>query len=101
MYDLSNISFGKNLVWFFGVVENRIDPNFLGRVQVRCMGHHTSNRFDLPTEDLPWSMVMQPTTSAAQTDVGQSPTGLVEGSWVVGFFLDGEEKQQPLVIGSN
>ena len=53
MFDLSNISFGKNLVWFFGVVENRMDPNFLGRVQVRCVGHHTSNRYDLPTEDLP------------------------------------------------
>ena len=100
MFDLSNISFGKNLVWFFGVVENRMDPNFLGRVQVRCMGHHTSNRYDLPTEDLPWAMVMQPTTSAAQTDVGESPTGIVDGSWVVGFFIDGEERQQPLVIGT-
>ena len=100
MFDLSNISFGKNLVWFFGVVENRMDPNFLGRVQVRCFGHHSPNRFEIPTEDLPWAMVMQPTTSAAQTDVGQSPTGLVEGSWVVGFFMDGDEAQQPLVIGS-
>jgi len=100
MFDLNKLNFGQNLVWFFGVVEDRMDPNFLGRVRVRCFGHHTPNRFEIPTEDLPWAMVMQPVTSAAQTDVGQSPTGIVEGSWVVGFFIDGEEAQQPLVIGS-
>jgi hypothetical protein len=32
--------------------------------------------------------------------VGQSPTGLVEGSWVVGFFLDGEDAQEPVIMGS-
>jgi len=100
MFDLNKVNFGQNLVWFFGVVENRMDPNFLGRIQVRCYGHHTSNRLEIPTEDLPWAMVMQPVTSAAQTDVGESPTGIVEGSWVVGFFIDGEEAQQPLVIGT-
>lgn len=100
MFDFNKVNFGSNLLWFFGVVENRMDPNFLGRVQVRCFGHHTANRLDIPTEDLPWAMVMQPVTSAAQTEVGESPTGIVEGSWVVGFFIDGEEAQQPLVIGS-
>lgn len=100
MLDFNNINFGKNLLWFVGVVEDRMDPNFLGRVKVRCFNYHTNNRIELPTEDLPWAMVMQPTNSAAQTDVGRSPTGLVEGSWVVGFFLDGDEAQQPLVLGS-
>ena len=100
MFDLNNINFGKNLVWFVGVVEDRMDPNFLGRVKVRCFGYHTASTIDIPTEDLPWAMVMQPTTSAAQTDVGKSPTGLVEGSWVIGIFLDGDEAQQPLIMGS-
>ena len=100
MFDPEQFQLGRNFVWFFGVVEDRIDPNYLGRVRVRCFGFHTDNRELLPTEDLPWAMVMQPTNSAAQTEVGQSPTGLVDGSWVVGFFLDGEEAQQPMVIGS-
>ena len=42
MFDLNNINFGKNLVWFVGVVEDRMDPNFLGRVKVRCFGYHLS-----------------------------------------------------------
>lgn len=100
MFNPDSLSFGKNMVWFVGVVEDRMDPNFLGRVKVRCFGYHTDNRLDLPTEDLPWAMVMQSITSAAQSEVGQSPTGLVDGSWVVGFFLDGDEAQQPLVLGS-
>jgi len=100
MFNTDTFSFGKNMVWFVGVVEDRMDPNFLGRVRVRCFGYHTENRLELPTEDLPWAMVMQSINSAAQSEVGQSPTGLVDGSWVVGFFLDGEEAQQPLIMGS-
>ena len=69
MFDPDNFQLGRNFVWFFGVVEDRIDPNFLGRVRVRCFGFHTDNREELPTEDLPWAMVMQPTNSAAQTEV--------------------------------
>lgn len=100
MFNTDTFSFGKNMVWFVGVVEDRMDPNYLGRVRVRCFGYHTDNRLELPTEDLPWAMVMQSISSAAQSEVGHSPTGLVDGSWVVGFFLDGEEAQQPLVMGS-
>jgi hypothetical protein len=32
--------------------------------------------------------------------VGQTPLGLVEGSWVFGYFRDGSNRQEPLVIGS-
>ena len=32
--------------------------------------------------------------------LGNTPTFLVEGTWVVGFFLDAAEKQQPLIIGT-
>ena len=43
---------------------------------------------------------MQPVTSAAISGVGQSPTGLVEGSAVIGFFVDGDEGQIPVIMGS-
>ena len=32
--------------------------------------------------------------------LGNSPSFLVEGSWVVGFFSDAREKQQPIIMGS-
>ena len=87
-------------VWFIGVVEDRDDPYLIGRVKVRCFGHHTKDIFKLPTGDLPWAQVMLPVTSAGISGIGQSPTGLVEGSHVFGFFRDGEDRQEPVVMGS-
>ena len=87
-------------VWFLGVVEDRQDPYLIGRIRVRCFGHHTGDKVILPTEDLPWSQVMLPVTSAGISGVGQSPIGLVEGSHVFGFFRDGEARQEPVVMGS-
>ena len=31
-------------IWFTGVVEDRDDPSKLGRVRVRCVGHHTDDK---------------------------------------------------------
>ena len=87
-------------IWFYGVVEDRNDPYFIGRVRVRCFGHHTGDKTTLPTSDLPWAQVMLPVTSAGISGIGQSPTGLVEGSHVFGFFRDGEARQEPVVMGS-
>jgi hypothetical protein len=53
--------FGKQLEWFIGVVEDRMDPEYMGRVKVRCLGHHTENKTEILTEDLSWSTVMAPT----------------------------------------
>ena len=86
-------------VWFVGVVENRNDPAKLGRVQVRCLGYHTEDLVDIPSADLPWAHVMMPVTDPSMQGLGTSPTFLVEGSWVVGFFRD-IEKQQPVIMGS-
>jgi len=87
-------------VWFVGVVEDRNDPDQLGRVRVRCLGFHSESILDVPTIDLPWAHVMHPVTDAAMHGLGNSPSFLVEGSWVIGFFRDAIEKQQPVIIGS-
>ena len=85
---------------FIGVVEDRNDPEELGRVKVRVYSIHTEDKSALPCEDLPWAMVVQPITSAAMSGIGRSPTGIVEGTWVYGVFLDEDEFQNPLVIGT-
>jgi len=90
----------NNFIWFTGVVEDRADPLYLNRVKVRCFGFHSPDKNKMPTEDLPWAAVIMPTTESGTSGVGRSPHGLVNGSWVVGFFRDGEEAQDPVVFGS-
>ena len=87
-------------IWFIGVVEDRTDPTFTGRVRVRCLGYHTEDKIQLPTADLPWAMPLLPITSSGISGIGQTPLGLVEGSWVFGFFRDADNLQEPVVVGS-
>lgn len=86
--------------WWIGVVEDRVDPEKLGRCRVRIYGYHTDNKSLLPTEDLPWAIPIHPITSAASSGVGGTPVGPLTGSWVLGFFLDGEDMQQPAFFGT-
>ena len=99
MADTNFLGF-NNFIWFTGVVEDRTDPFFLGRVRVRCVGIHTQDKQVLPTKDLPWSQVILPVTSPGISGLGHSPSFLVEGSWVFGYFRDGASCQEPCVIGS-
>lgn len=87
------------MIWY-GVVEDRKDPLKLGRCRVRILKHHTAIRGKLPTQHLPWAYPAQPITSAAMSGVGQTPLGPVEGTWVIGFFRDGEDAQQPVFFGT-
>ena len=87
-------------IWFTGVVEDRNDPSQLGRVRVRCVGHHTDDKSKIPTADLPWAHVMHPVTDPSMNGMGNTPSFMVEGTWVVGFFMDAEDKQQPIIIGT-
>ena len=97
----NNKFLGHNgFLWFTGVVEDRNDPNKVGRVRVRALGHHTSNTTILPTSDLPWAHTMLPSTSAGISGLGHSATGLVEGSWVLGYFRDGMDRQEMIVLGT-
>ena len=85
---------------FTGVVEDRNDPEYLGRYRVRVLGIHTHDKEILPTADLPWAQCILPVTSPGISGLGHSPSFLVEGSWVVGYMRDGAACQQPVIIGS-
>jgi len=89
----------EGFVWFVGVVEDRDDPERLGRVRVRCLGYHTENKTLIETEDLPWANVMGPTDTPSMNGLGHTPPFIVEGSWVLGFFRD-VEQQQPIILGT-
>ena len=38
-------------LWFIGVVEDRMDPELMGRVRVRALGHHSDSKIDMPLKD--------------------------------------------------
>ena len=99
MAKVSNFMGRDGFHWFVGVVEDRNDPSALGRVRVRCLGYHTADVTDLPTTDLPWAHVMHPVTDPCMHGMGNTPSFLVEGSYVVGFFRD-PEKQQLVIMGT-
>ena len=92
---------GQNgFVWWFGIVEDINDPVQLGRVRVRCIGWHTDDKDKIPTDSLPWAIPMFDVQSASTKGVGTSPTGLLVGSWVLGFFIDGNRAQEPAILAS-
>ena len=50
--------------------------------------------------DLPWALVLLPTTSSGQSGIGVNKHGLQPESWVFGFFADGDDCQQPIIVGT-
>ena len=85
---------GKDgFVWWIGTVVNRADPLGIGRCQVRIFGWHSQNQSELPDEDLPWAHPMYPINKSKDFS---SPD---KDDWVVGFFMDGESGQFPIMMG--
>ena len=94
MSDVSGDFAGKGgFIWWVGVVEDRIDPLKLGRCRVRCFGWHSANKMQLPTNMLPWAVPSIPVNS-------MNVYAPKEGEMVFGFFVDGENAQEPVMLGS-
>ena len=71
------------------------------RVKVRIIGYHPFDcqGIELPDEDLPWAEVMIPTHSGSgQAGLGENMI-LAGGETCMGFFLDGDDAQQPVIMG--
>ena len=68
------------------------------RVKVRIIGYHPWDD-TLPENDLPWAQVMMdPVAGSGQGSMGDT-LNLAGGETAIGFFSDGEEAQQPVIIG--
>jgi len=86
--------------WWFGVVEDRDDPLRMGRCRIRIMGYHIDSKELLPTKDLPWAFPIMPANNPSISGTGSSANGVVNGTWVVGFFADGSDGQHPMFFGT-
>lgn len=82
----------EGFIWWIGVVEDRNDPEQLGRIRVRCFGWHTEQKEKIPTDALPWAHPVIPVNHPGS----YTPK---EGDYVFGFFIDGESAQNPAVVG--
>jgi hypothetical protein len=85
-------------VWKDVNLENSFngDPGF--RCKVRIIGYHPFDN-TIKEEDLPWAVCLMDATGGNGMS-GQSKTLQLEGGETcVGFFMDGEDGQQPVIIG--
>jgi phage baseplate assembly protein gpV len=93
MKNRSNVIGLNGFVWWVGEIEDRVDPLAMGRCRVRIFGWHTDNKALLPTDHLPWAQAVIPLNNSKSWS---SPT---VGDWVVGFFMDGDSAQFPVMMG--
>lgn len=91
--------YGDQTRWFLGEVVNvKDDPLKLGRVRVRVHGVHDDIK-NIKDADLPWAQIVVPVTQGVHDGKGQY-LGILKGTQVFGVFLDGQNSQLPMVIGT-
>lgn len=98
---------GTNVKHWIGVVEDKQDPEYRGRLRVRVFGVHTDKTQrdettgeGIPTEELPWALTSLPLTFGGVPGNGTCPPPAVcVGAWVHGISLDGDFANQLLVLG--
>ena len=115
MYNQTTNFFGRDpMQWWIGQVtdpdkgewgdadENVIYINgeqvYSFRCRVRIVGYH-GNDTDLPDKDLPLAHILLPSNTTTIGGCGRT-VQYQGGEVVVGFFLDGEDGQQPIIFGT-
>ena len=68
------------------------------RYKVRIMGYHPETEAELPDTQLPWAQVMIPGGTGAANSV--TTVKYRQGDVVIGFFLDGDNAQVPVIMGA-
>tara|TARA_B100000427_G_scaffold223692_1_gene187397 strand:+ start:1820 stop:3934 length:2115 start_codon:yes stop_codon:yes gene_type:complete len=101
---LSKIDFaGKDgFNWFVAQVTTdkawrKFDETDGYRAKVRILGVHPPEMKD---KDLPWAQFLTPANWGSGNNYGGQSFALQGGETVMGFFLDGDEGQQPVIFGS-
>jgi len=70
------------------------------RFKVRILGYHPYSKADLPDEDLPWAGCLLPATSGTGASNLAQSVKYRPGDVVVGFFMDGDNAQIPMIMGA-
>ena len=70
------------------------------RYKVRILGYHPFSKEDLPDKDLPFATVILPPTAGTGSANFVTAVRLRPGDVVMGFFLDGDNAQLPVIFGA-
>jgi hypothetical protein len=70
------------------------------RFKVRIIGYHPYSEAELPNEDLPWAQCLIPTTAGSGAANVMTGVQLQPGDTVLGFFLDGDNAQIPVILAT-
>ena len=109
---MDDFSFNTNFLgrdgftWWIGQIapyaatETQDGENGWGcRYKVRIMGYHPYTD-QLADEDLPWAIVMRPPGTGTGSGGMSKTIHYNQGDTVIGFFLDGDNAQQPIIMGA-
>tara|TARA_A100001201_G_scaffold3324_3_gene7659 strand:+ start:11177 stop:13825 length:2649 start_codon:yes stop_codon:yes gene_type:complete len=84
-------------------VDSNEDEEYKGfgeRYRVRIQGYHpTLDCEAVPDEELPFAYVMYPPTAGGGGRGSFQSANLVQGNFVFGWFIDGEDAQIPIIMG--
>ena len=69
------------------------------RFKVRIFGYHPYSEVLLPNEDLPWAIAILGCTDGSGAANRSTSVKIAPGDTVFGFFLDGDNAQQPAILG--
>lgn len=93
--------------WWIGQIpptsamEGQVDGKGWGnRFKVRIIGYHPYSEAELPNEDLPWAQCLIPTTAGSGAANVATGVQLQPGDTVLGFFLDGDNAQIPVILAT-
>jgi hypothetical protein len=70
------------------------------RFKVRIIGYHPYSEAELPNKDLPWAQCLIPTTAGSGAANVATGVQLQPGDTVLGFFLDGDNAQIPVILAT-
>jgi len=70
------------------------------RFKVRIIGYHPYSEAELSNEDLPWAQCLIPTTAGSGAANVATGVQLQPGDTVLGFFLDGDNAQIPVILAT-
>ena len=78
---------------------NQVGGTWGCRMKVRIYGYHPADTTELPDKSLPWAQVLLSSQGGSGKANRARSIRISPGDTVMGFFLDGDDAQLPVILG--